>query len=286
METGPAAHQSARIPAGSFAFAAELPGAEFRSLDAYMAWREANQSLLEARHAMETAVASGASRAAEVRQPGTCAPCLRPAVFTSRLNPGARTPDGQRVPVWRDEQRCDCEDRLSNTQRGLLHLAQATGVAPWSRVLLFGPADDMALRLASMVTDLTAIPRLAKLGDKVSLPRAADGFHLAVSHDYLQFVPPLASALAAVADSLVPGGRFVFSVNFHPELASTKRMMQDGWDSPAATPVEYRDTAHEFGWDLLAMLRTAGFSDAAACLVWSAELGLLGRENFLFRATR
>jgi hypothetical protein len=273
----------ARISAGSFAVAPELPGAEFRSLDAFAAWRDENQSLLEARYAMEC---SWAGRTAEIAQPGTCAPCLRPAVFTSRLNPGERTPDGQRVPLWRDEMRCDCEDRLNNSQRGLLHMLQAAGIASWSRLLLFGPPEALELRLSSLVPEVTTVSRLGRVGGRFVLPPAAAGFHLAVSWDYLQFVPPLEAALAAVAGALVAGGRFVFSVPFQPELASTKRMTRDGWESPAAMPAEAREAAHEFGWDLLAMLRTAGFTDAVACLVWSAELGLLGRQNFLFRATR
>lgn len=263
--------------------APELPGVAFRSLDAYAAWRDENQSLLEARFAMECA---WASRAAEISQPGTCAPCLRPAVFTSRLNPGERAPDGQLLPVWRDEQRCDCEDRLTNGMRGLLHFLQATGLAPWSRLLLFGPLDGLEARLESMVPALTAVPKLRRRQGHFDIAAPVASFHLALSCDYLQFVPPLDAALAAIAGSLVPGGRFVFSVPFQPDLAATNRMTRDTWTGPVATPPEFRDARHEFGWDLLAMLRTAGFSDAAACLVWSAELGLMGRTNFLFRATR
>ncbi len=41
----------------------------------------------------------------------------------------------------------------------------------------------------------------------------------------------------------------------------------------------------DIGWDLLALLRDAGFADATALLYWSNQLGYLGGHNFIVKAT-
>jgi SAM-dependent methyltransferase len=114
---------------------------------------------------------------------------------------------------------------------------------------------------------------------------AADAaFHLVVSSDYLHRVPPLEAALGEIRRVLVPGGQFVFTVPFRALAARTVPRL-DGLPRMAGLlPGEAGGEVHELGWDILDLLRGAGFTDARAHLTWSDELGYLGPFNMIFSA--
>jgi len=235
---------------------------------------EREQSELDARYEYETSLATREKR---ITQHGTCAPCLRAARFTSDSAGGEALRDGRMVPNWRESMVCDCREGLSNRQRALLHFAQATGILPWTRLLLVGPPAQSDLRLAAGVAEVKTMRPIGSLG-------AAGGFHMAVSQDYLQHVPELDAAFADVCGRLLGGGRFIFSVPFHCHAASSELI--DLGAFAGQIPPEARGRSHRLGWDMLDMLRQAGFREAAAYLYWSEELGYLGAWNFMFRAVK
>jgi hypothetical protein len=250
MSLSPSRIAAPAFEIASFARAPMFPAVRFVSEVEFRDYLADNQGLLDARDTYERSLAT----AEPVLRPGTCAPCLRAAQFTC---PAA---EGTRLPVWRDSLHCDCQDRLSNQRRALLHFVQAAGVLPWTRLLLIGPPSTLDLRFSSMVQ--TAI-RLPVTG---SMPEG-EGFHLAVSNNHLARIAAPHAALAAIHGQLLEGGRFIFTTPF---------------DHGAAPP----EIPHPFGWGLLSMLRDAGFRDAAAYLYWSEELGYLGPMNFIFRAVK
>jgi hypothetical protein len=259
---------------GSFARAPRFPATRFTSQQEYQDFLGTEQDRLDARYEYEQ---SKGTREAHIVQNGTCAPCLRPAVFTSGMEGGERLKDGRHMPNWREAMQCDCRDRLSNRQRALLHFVQAMGVLPWARLLLFGAPEPTDIRLAGMVSEIVTMrPFLAS--------KAVNDIHLAVSYDYLQHVPPLAASLAGLCAMLVEGGSFIFSVPFLHSAASSELMNLASF--AGQVPGEIRGKSHKFGWDLLAMLREAGFRDASVYLYWSEELGYLGPANFIFRAMK
>jgi SAM-dependent methyltransferase len=288
MDVRPPPLQPRKFAIGSFARAPNFPAMGFRSFDEFTAWRQGNQDWLDARYAYEVSLAT---REPTLSQSGTCAPCLRPASFLSSTQAGERVPDGRRMPYWPHQMRCDCADRLSGRQRAIVHLAQATGLAAWTSLLLFGTPNAADRRLAGLVGSTTARPRLIVAPTPwdeehfhLDVPDAS--VHIAISQDYLEFIPPLPAALTAIVQALAPGGRFIFSTQFLANEPATSFIPPDSYAFAPQTPVEYREESHRFGWDLLGMLRDAGFSDAAAYLTWSEELGYLGSLNFLFRATK
>lgn len=84
---------------------------------------------------------------------------------------------------------------------------------------------------------------------------------------------------------LVPGGKMVLSVPFHqgPEHLERARVGHDG-TIEHLLPAEYHGDPldlhgclcfHHFGWDLLDLLKAAGFRQATAQSIWSTELGYL-----------
>jgi hypothetical protein len=257
-----------KIPAsafetGSFARAPTFPAMRFTSQAEFREYLADSQSLLDARYAYEQSLATSE---ASIVQSGTCAPCLRSARFTSRTAEGTRLPDGRYVPNWREAMQCDCRDQLNNRHRAVLHFVQAAGIQPWTRLLLAGPPSAVDLPLSGMVRVAMRLP-------ETGLMPQTEAFHLAVSHDHLQHAAAPQAVLAAIRGQLLEGGRFIFTAPFHHEAAASQ---------PSTGP----GTANVFGWDLLDMLRQAGFRDAAAYLYWSEELGYLGPMNFIFRAVK
>ncbi len=273
----------------SFARSPHFPAVVFRSHAEFQSYLRDHQSGLDAHYAYELSLATND---AFLTLKGTCAPCLRPSTFASSTQDGERTADGRRIPNWREQMRCDCEDRLIERQRALIHFLQATVLTPWTRMLLFGPpsqADRRLESLAEATTPVVHLRRQAALGSGPSMPildAPTANFHAVVSQDYLQFVPPLQTALAEIFRVLVPGGRFVFTIPFHFTAATSEFITRDVLAFAQETPMEFRGSAHKLGWDLLSLLTQAGFQDAAAYLYWSEELGYLGSMNFLFKAVK
>jgi len=271
----------------SFARAPRFPATGFRSYEEFQSYLAQNQSALDAHYEYECALAT---REARIVRPGTCAPCLRPAQFTSAAQNGEKLPDGRHFPNWREEMRCDCEDRLIGRQRAVIHFLQVSGLLPWMHLLSFGTPGDSNQRLQSMTAKTLIVPRPHATSNQPSalphlgITRAA--VHFAVSQDYLQFVPPIAAILSEIREALIDGGRFIFTAPFHFSERSTALIPDEATSFAKAPVMEFRGTAHKFGWDLLDLLKAAGFRDAAAYLYWSEELGYLGSMNFIFRAIK
>jgi hypothetical protein len=246
----------------TYALAPDFPALRFTSHDEFKAYTAEHQQVLDARYTFENALLP---EAGEVSRAGTCAPCLCPATFSTAPE-FWEGEDDERRPYWRDTMACDCPDRLPARARALLHLIQAGGVLPGTRLLLCGQPGRADARLAALAHEAV---RVTALADAPSGP-----FELAIVQEELQFTPCAWQALAALGQRLAPAGRLVLTLPFFPGFARS------------ALIGENFARVNRFGWDLLTQLRTAGFRDAAAYLYWSSELGLFGPMNFIVRAVR
>jgi SAM-dependent methyltransferase len=257
-----------------------FPGETFISQAEFESFCSAQQSRLDSRFAYEQTLASAGSG---LIRTGSCAPCLRVARYSTAA--GTATD-------WRDGQVCDCDDRLGNRARAMLHFLEASAsLDPWSRVALLGPMSPLDTRLARGRPAPIRLPRLEwdSAHDAIAgyrLPAADGDFSLAVSWDYLHHVPPLQTALAEICRVLQLGGRFVFSLPFHYRASHTISRLGHIPRRAGRLPAEFRGEIHEIGWDILAMLRQAGFSGSRAHHHWSDELGYLGAFNLLFSADK
>lgn len=264
-----------------------VPSVQFISYQEYLLHAEEARPQLDARCTYERSLATTANG---VVRDGTCAPCLRRARFTASAAGGERLADGRTLPVWRGQLTCDCEDRLNCRDRALLHVLGAeAGLRRWSQVLLFGPPNAADRRIAAASARTVSVPRLATVPTGSGRARhrleAGDAaFHLVVSTDYLHRVPPLQTALAELRRVLMPGGRLVFTVPFHDGCAATVERTQRMPRRAGLLPAEAACEMHALGWDLLGMLRRAGFAQARMHGIWADELGYLGGENMVFCA--
>lgn len=175
----------------------------------------------------------------------------RPGTCAPCLRPACFTP--AKPAYWQESLTCDCAARLNTAQRALLHFTQEAGLRPWAHLLFIGGAAEREAPLAARFAALSA-------------PPPADGsFHFAVAPDASALLSDPQGALAALHARLLPGGRLLFGLPPAPDKAPP---------------------LGQIAWEVLDTLRHAGFSDPAAYLYWSEELGYPGSMNILFKATR
>jgi len=271
----PGAATQVRFPAVSFAAQVD-----------FLAWCAASRPLLDGRYLHERSLAVPPGRHS---RPGTCAPCLRRTLFEISADhaeklPDGSVPDGRIVPNWREQLLCDCEDRLSNRHRAVLHFVEsALALSSWERVLAFGRLSETDSRLYRRLGATALVPRLAPQRDGPPRLNLADAScHLALSLDGMHRVPPLGTLLAEFRRVLAPGGALVFTVPFRWDRPATRSLPVTA--SGGAAQVESAREVHEIGWDILERLRGAGFARSRAHVYWSEELGYLGPFNTLFSA--
>ncbi|MCL7713157.1 methyltransferase domain-containing protein [Stenotrophomonas sp. CPCC 101365] len=133
------------------------------------------------------------------------------------------------------------------------------------------------------------------LRDLTALEFADAGLDAVISLDVLEHIVDTGAALREAARVLRPGGVFVFTVPFYPDKARSRqiaRLRDDGQVVFEGRPEYHGDPVsggvpcfHHFGWDLLAMLREAGFADARVLRVHDPGAGL-PQGQWVFRARR
>jgi hypothetical protein len=261
-----------------------FPGTPFRSIDEFKRFRTDNRDQFDERYRREQSLAvDGAS----LTTSGFCAPCLQVTDFASQTH-GGGTVDGRWVPHWRLTQTCGCRFALTSHERALLHMAlPRLGPTSWTRGGIIGRGDRLLDYLAERDFSFDLWPRLLRnRAGQAELPVLAGSQHMILAADELAHIPALDAALAAIARSLMPGGSFLFSTPF--DVEAEESVIGPGLIGAATTalPLFSADAAHRLGWDLMARLRDAGFSDAAAYCYWSEELGYLGPYNMGFLAFR
>jgi hypothetical protein len=242
-----------------------FPGVTLRSSEDFQRFEAESRALLEERRRQETLLADAGRLVME----GTCGVCLSVTRFTSK----SATSHGGYL---RDQQLCGCEHRLAGHKRALLHLAATSfGGAGWFRLGLFGRDEALLRALAGILPPAwiwsgVGTPRAEAPGVGTPDETAPDAStHMVLSADTLAAVAAPDAALARIARALMPGGLFIFTIPFDPQILSS----QDR--SP-----------HRFGWDILDRVREAGFQDCTAHCYWSVELGLLGPDGMIFKAFR
>jgi SAM-dependent methyltransferase len=252
---------------------------------------------------------------------GRCAACDRPRRFLVDRRYGAhRTVDGW-IPNWRERLVCrSCG--LNNRQRAMAHALQeavaARAPAPQPPKLyameqvspLFGwIVTKLAVRCtgseyrdqqAGML--VRAWSRLRHAGHRIRYEDAqaltfGDGqFDFLVSNDVLEHVDDPGAALTEMFRVLNPGGELFLTMPFrHDRDHSVRRAAMTGSGVKHLLPPEYHGNPlsrsaslvfHDFGWDFLEGLRSAGFRDACLQLYWSERYAYLGDPQYYFHAVR
>ncbi|HLQ37642.1 MAG TPA: methyltransferase domain-containing protein [Planctomycetota bacterium] len=244
-----------------------------------------------------------------LRWPGHCRVCARATMFTTTRQGASATAHGLRLD-FRNGQRC-ARCRLFARQRKVVEVLDAL-LQPGSRLYateartrLFAQCARRYQGRAAAVVGSEylgaglapgALVRGVRHEDVQRLSFASASFDLLVSCDVLEHVPDFRAALREFARVLQPGGRLLLTVPFFGDRDAIvqRAELRAGAVVPLLPPQRHTNPLDragslvfwDFGGDLLAELRSAGFATAAAVLYWSEQHGHLGVPSEYFVAER
>lgn len=265
--------------------------------------------------ATEAARAGQAACEASLLQPGesfavggTCAVCRKATEFQVGYGHCFVSPDGTRVPNWREQLLCPgcglnnrmraafqfMQERLGRA--GALYLTEQ--VTPLFRAVSARFAEAVG---SEFLRDGTGPGATNAAGvrheDLCALTFPDRSFGCIGTFEVLEHIPDHRPALRHLFRCLAPGGTLVLTVPFaldRVEHIERARVRPDGSTEHLLPPEYHGDPLdgagvlcfRHFGWNLLPELEAAGFRDAALHLFWSRELGYLGGTQFIMTAER
>ncbi len=239
--------------------------------------------------------------------PGICPLCAQAVDFTGDFAHPWEAPDGLVVPNWRECLSCS-RCGLTARQRRVAELAagvveQVTAAAPVVYVMeALSPLYRwLARSLAAEVIGSEYLGADARghredgirHEDAERLSFADASLDVVVSCDVFEHVNDPDRAFAEAARVLRPGGRAIFTFPMDPDVDANRRRAElvDGAVHHLLPPVYHGNPLSadgalvftDFGWEVLADLRRAGFDDPTLELYWSYKHGYLGIQ-FCFLA--
>ncbi|RAP40743.1 hypothetical protein BYZ73_13295 [Rhodovulum viride] len=282
------------------------------TMEQYLGFLTAEASEIENRRATEAAlVPRGEDGRNGFEFTAYCAVCGgRHSMVTSFLYSGEAYPDGTPVPNWREHVACmSCG--LPNRVRASMHLfLQEFEPRPDSRIYITEQKTRLFGWLSGRFPNLTGSEyfgnRVPKGGlfegvrneNFEDLSFQSESFEFLLSFDVLEHVPHPERAFAEAFRVLEPGGRLMFSVPAHldrypstirAELAPDGRIVHNLPAEYHGNPVDPEGGAlcfRHFGWDVMDMLREAGFPRPFLFHYWSREFGYFGPGQALFVAEK
>jgi SAM-dependent methyltransferase len=233
--------------------------------------------------------------AEEFELPGFCVVCGQPRRFKTDYQFASADANGRRRPAWRERQICRCG--LSSRHRSSYHvLTQLPGLGSDSVVFctepgpLFDRVRAACPRAVSAAYQGGRVP-LGQCGpdgirneDVTRLTFPDGSFDAIFTLDLLERVPDYRRALREFARCLRPGALFVLTVPFFFERAETRACgtkPSDGVVDSAAQPPRpggpqagpAAERLHDFGWDLLDEMRSAGFDEVEVTVFTAPHYG-------------
>jgi hypothetical protein len=245
--------------------------------------------------------------------PGMCEVCNLPVDFLTDHQCGMRIEHGFPWPNWRERQVCP-RCGLASRQRmafGFMRDALARRA----------PSQDFTLYMMEMVTPIFGcaqqlLPGITLIGseylgpgiqggrvvrgvrheDVCQLSLADESVDLVVSNDVMEHVPDPKAGFGEIFRVLRRGGILFLTIPFHSgnETTVVRAEVHAGkviHHLPAAyhgNPVSPEGSLvyMDFGWDVLSMLRAAGFARVEVKVIWSYLYGHLGIPMEYFSAAK
>jgi SAM-dependent methyltransferase len=263
------------------------------------------------RYMLERRLAENCDGNGLLRIAGICPVCKTVVMFSASTDDGSDIIDGVRIPNWREQLLCSTCG-LNNRQR--LAAAYVLGVAAArSSSMSIYVTEQVTALFSQLRSRLPALPLIGSeyLGTEIALGSSTNGtrhedlqklsfesasFDLVVSCDVLEHVPEPDRAMHEICRVLKPGGELLLSVPFFcSDLESRTRALIVNGAVTHLLPPDYHGNPlspqgslvyTEFGWDILAKLRDAGFSSSEVRYYWSLEHGHLGVLNSLIHCVR
>ncbi len=239
---------------------------------------------------------------------GFCIPCDKKVSFLVDMNFGGRQDAGVWIPNWRERLECP-HCKMNNRQRLVSALIKQELTSSDSKHVYFmeqvTPIYNWALSTFKNhnIIGSEYLGYEYKSGDVINDIRHEDiealsfqdgELDLIVSNDVFEHVPHPEKAFSECARVLKVGGAMIatipFSVN-DDESVSRARLV-DGVLEHLLTPAYHGNPISDegslvftdYGWDLLQMMKAAGFSDVIVDVYSSVKFGNLGGGQIVFRS--
>jgi GT2 family glycosyltransferase len=284
--------------------------AEWAHLADQQEWRRHLETTAAAR-ARDTAIEDArvpAGRWTTFAVDGLCVVCHAPARFVVGSDYGLVAPDGRHVPNWREHLVCECG--LNARTRAVIHaIEDVVAFTPDADVFVMEHGSPLHRHLAARYPRMIAGAFLGndvdsgttvggiRHEDATRLSFADTSLDLIVSCDVLEHIHDYPNALAECARSLRPGGTLLLTVPFVLNSATTivrARVRHDGSIEHVLAPEYHGDPRQpegilcfqHFGWDLLPLLRHAGFRHAELVELRSLRFGYPADGIVLVRALK
>jgi len=245
--------------------------------------------------------------------PGICEVCDAPADFLTDYLYGVRIINGVRWPNWRERQVClNCD--LSSRQRLALGFVRQT-------VAQAGNSPEYTVYMMEQITPVFRVGRRVLQGinligseyvepgfqdrsvrerirheDVQNLSFNDESIDLILSNDVMEHVPDPDRGFRELCRVLRRGGKLFLTIPFNldEDASVTRAELRDGGVHHHRPEVYHGNPLAEkgslvftdFGWDLLARLRAAGFATVEMKVAWSYTYGHLGIPMEYFIAGR
>lgn len=241
---------------------------------------------------------------------GFCVPCNKNVSFLVDMQSGGQRHAHGWIPNWRERLECPfC--RMNNRQRliaALLKQAlsdeqgkqvylmeQVTPIYNWASTTFENHKIIGSEYLGHEYPGGTVIKGI-RHEDVESLSFADGQIDLIVSNDVFEHVPNPAKAFAECARVLKAGGVMLATIPFHSDsdVSVIRARLSNGQLEHALPPAFHGNPVSadgslvftDFGWDLLIMMKEAGFSDVTVDVYAASEFGHLGGGQLIFRLAR
>jgi SAM-dependent methyltransferase len=216
---------------------------------------------------------------------------------------------GERIPNWRERLVCSgCG--MNNRQRLVARLMQqvpmpsahpavylmeqVTPIFEWARVLVDAEVHGSEY-LGHQYRGGQRVYGV-RHEDVMNLSYPDRSFDLIVSNDVLEHIPDPEGAFRECSRVLKPGGSMLATFPFHVqrEASVTRARLAAGGVEHLLAPQYHGNPVsaegslvfHDFGWDLLDVIRGAGFSSASCEVYSSDEFGHFGAGLLVFRMVK
>lgn len=241
---------------------------------------------------------------------GFCVPCNKTVSFLVDMQSGGQRHAHGWTPNWRERLECPfC--RMNNRQRLIATLLkqalsdeqgkqvylmeQVTPIYNWASTT-FANHKIIGSEYLGHEYAGGAVVKGIRHEDVENLSFADGQLDLIVSNDVFEHVPNPAKAFVECARVLKVGGVMLATIPFHSEndISVVRARLSNGQLEHILPPAFHGNPVSadgslvftDFGWDLLATMKDAGFSDVAVNVYATPELGHLGGGQLIFRLAR
>jgi len=251
-----------------------------------------------------------AAIAEEFTVDGFCVPCDKKVSFLVDMRSGGQRQGNSWTPNWRERLECPIcgmnnrqrlianlinQNLSNNTNLNVYFMEQVTPIYNWA-ISKFKDCNLVGSEYLGYEYEGGTTIKGIRHEDVENLSFSDSQLDLIVSNNVFEHVPHPAKAFAECARVLKPGGVMLATIPFHSGMdESVIRAQLDNGQVEHLLPEAYHGNPvsadgslvfTDFGWDILGLMKRAGFSDASIDVYVSAELGHLGDGQIVFRASK